>query len=205
MEMLRTIKADKVTVTALCNTACVAMWLDAAEVCNLTFACKYKKDTQLSCRRPSDIGLAWKQCWGPANRKRMAFIFDYYGTEVYRRALSITHQEATNKHIMATMGIVMDVVPAETRSGHKTCVEQQYSNSARIGKNNILRAGCKEHHVRVNLEQGKGRTNKNWKWPKEAFFNSRRDPAVMGATPVVQKVNMAGCKQGMCVLLRLCC
>ena len=86
------------------------------------------------------------------------------------------------------------------RSGHKTCVQQQYSNSAKIRKSNILRGGCNVHHMRVNLEQGKGRTNKNWKRPKEVFFNNRRDPAVTGAMPVVHKVNMPGCKQVVCIV-----
>jgi hypothetical protein len=49
----------------------------------------------------------------------MAFIFDYYGTEVYRRALSTTHQEATTRHIMTTMSIQMDVLPSEMRGGQK--------------------------------------------------------------------------------------
>ena len=199
--MLQTINEDKQTVTRLCNSACVAMWLDAADVCKLTFACPYKRDTQLSCRRPHDIGLAWKQCSGPDNRKRMAFIFDYYGTEVYRRALGKTHQAATSEHIMATMGVVMDVGQTEMRSGHKTCVQQQYSCSAKNGKNNILRVGWNQHHVRVNLEQGKGRTNKNWKRPKEVFFNSRRDKNVVGEMTVVEKVSTPGCGcMGACVV-----
>jgi hypothetical protein len=176
----------------LCNQACVAMWLEAAEVCQLTYACPYKPNTRLSCRQPSEIGMAWKQCSGPANCKRMAFIFDYYGSEVYRRALSTSHQEATTKHIMATMGIQMDVRPAEMRGGQKTCVQQQYSYCAKNHKNNILRVGWHKHHVRVNLEQGKARTNRNWKRPKEVFFNSRRNPHLPGER-VVDKVSATCC------------
>jgi hypothetical protein len=192
VNMLTAINADKQRVTSLCNQSCVALWLDAADVCKLTYACPYKPNTHLSCRKPSDIGLAWKQCSGPANCKRMAFIFDYYGTEVYRRALSTTHQEATTKHVMVTMGIVMDVLPAEMCSGQKTCIQQQYSYCAKNNKNNILRVGWKKHHVRVNLAQGKARINKNWKRPKEVFFNSCRDFNMPEET-VVEKVSGPCC------------
>jgi hypothetical protein len=133
--------------------------------------------------------VAWKQCAGPENRKRIAFIFDYYGSEVYRRALSTTHQEATTKHIMETMSIIMDVLPTEMRGGQKTCVQQQYSYCAKTHKNNILRVGWNKNHVRVNLEQGKARTNKNWKRPKEVFFNSCMNPSRPGET-VVDKVSI---------------
>jgi hypothetical protein len=188
LKMLKAINDDKQSVTALCSASCVALWLEAADVCHLTYVCPYKPNTRLLCRRPGDIGTAWKQCSGPANCKRMAFIFDYYGTEVHWRALSTTHQEATTKHIMATMNIVMDVQPAEMSGGQKTCVQQQYSCCAKNRKNNILRAGWHQHHVRVNLEQGKAGRKPNWKRPKEVFFNSRRDPGNAEAT-LVEKVS----------------
>jgi hypothetical protein len=207
VEMLNTINSDKQQVTTLCNQGCVAMWLEAAEVCKLTHACPYKVNTHLSCRKPGDIGLAWKQNSGPANCKRMAFIFDCYGTAVHRRAACATHQETTTKHIMATMGIAMDVLPAEMRGGQKTCVQQQCSYCAKNTKNNILRAGWNNHHVRVNLEQGNTRTKKNWKRPKEVFFNSRPVPNTL-AERATEKVNLTCCMlassvccHGVCLLL----
>ena len=187
--MLNAINTDKQNVTALSNAACVALWLDAAEVCNLTYACSFKPGTQLSCRRPADIGLAWKQCSGPVNCKRMAFIFDYYGSEVYQRALGNTHHAATTQEIMATLGIVIDVPPTEMRSGHRTCVQKRYSYCANNRKNNILRGGAGIHHVRVNLEQGEEDRRPNFKRPKEVFFISRRDRTITGAAPVVDQVS----------------
>ncbi len=184
--MLKAINLDKQEVTRLCNQDCVTLWLDAAEVCNLTYACPYKPNTRLSCRKPSEIGLAWKQCAGPTNCKRMAFIFDYYGAEVYRRAHGTTHQEATTRHITALMGIMMDVQPADMRGGQKTCIQQQYSYCAKNHKNNILRMGWNRHHVRVNLEQGKANTKRNWKRPKEVFFTSRPNPTIGGERAVDQ-------------------
>jgi hypothetical protein len=206
--MLDVINHNKKAVTALCNEDCGALWLEAADVCKLTYACPYKPNTRLSCRRPSDIGLAWKQCSGPANCKRMAFIFDYYGSEVYRCALRTSHQEATTKHIMATMGIVMDVLPSEMRGGQKTCVQQQYSYCAKNKKNNILRGGWNKHHVRVNLGQGNVGTSKNWKRPKTVFFKSIRDPGT--AEKTVERVSnpcrKAGCVYcGVYIKLNLMC
>jgi hypothetical protein len=189
--MLNAINQDKKHVTRICNQRCVSLWLAAAEVCQLTYACPYKPETRLLCRKPSEIGVAWKQASGPAACKRMAFIFDYYGSEVYRRALGTTHQEETTQHIMATMGIEMDVLPAEMRGGQKTCIEQQYSYCAKNFKNNQLRAGWNKHHVRVNLAQGKARTNKNWKRPKAVFFNSHNHPNIQGET-LVEKVSTSG-------------
>ena len=170
----------------------MALWLEAAEVCQLSYECPFKPDTRMWCQRPSDIGLAWKQCSDPVNCKRMAFIFDYYGSEVYRRALSTTHQEAMTKQIMETMSIEMDVLPSEMRGGQKTCIEQRYSYCAKTRKNNILRVGWNKHHVRVNLEQGKEKHKKNWKRPKEVFFNSCKNPAIAGEL-VVKKVSTTFC------------
>jgi hypothetical protein len=185
MQMLAVINADKQHVTTLCNQRSIALWLEAADVCNLTYACPYRPNTRLSCSKPGDIGMAWKQCSGPANCKRIAFIFDYFGSKIYPRALGTTHQAATTKHIMATMGITMDVQPGEMREGQKTCVDQMYSYAAKNAKNNILRTGWKQHHVRVNIEQGKARTKKNWKRPKEVFFNNHSNPNTAGETTVV--------------------
>jgi hypothetical protein len=121
-------------VTTICNQRCVALWLDAADVCKLTYACPHKPNTRLSCRKPGDIGLAWKQCSGPANCKRMAFIFDYYGTEVCRRALSTTHQEATTKHIVETLGVVMDVLPGDMRGVRKHAFNSSTVAAPKTGK-----------------------------------------------------------------------
>jgi hypothetical protein len=122
--MLGAINLDKQEVRRLCDQECVALWLDAAKVCNLTYACPYKPNTRLSCRKSSEIGLAWKQCAGPTNCKRMAFIFDYYSAEIYWRAHGTTHQEATTRHITESLGIVMDVQPADMRGGQKTCIKK---------------------------------------------------------------------------------
>jgi hypothetical protein len=188
VQMLSEINADKKELALLFDRKCVAMWLDAADVCNLTVADRFKPNTRLSCHKPGDIAMAWRECSGPVNCKRMAFIFDYYGTELHQRALNTTHQVATTKNIMDKLGIVMDVLPEDMRSGQKTCVEQMYSYASKNRKNNISRVGWKRHHVRVNLGEGETKTtSKNWKRPKEVFFNSRNDPNEAGKT-IVQKV-----------------
>jgi hypothetical protein len=122
--------------------------------------------------------MAWKQDSGATNCKRMAFIFDYYGTEVYKRAVCATHQDVTAKHVLAQLGIQIDKPSAEMRGGQKNCVQQQYSAASKTKKNNILCVGTKAHRVRVNREQGKHSSAKpNWKRPKEVFFNSTNDPS----------------------------
>jgi hypothetical protein len=181
MQMLQTINRNKDEVTKFCHDSCVAMWLDAADVCNLTYLDPYRTNTRLSCRQPSDIKRAWQQCAGPDNCKRMAFIFDYYGSAIYSRALNKTHQAITTDNLLATMGIQFDVRPDEMQGGQKTCVEQQHSYTAKNAKNNILRGGGGKHKVRVNLERGKGaRINPNWKRPKQVFFISRMNSNVAG-------------------------
>jgi hypothetical protein len=181
MQMLQIINRNKDEVTKFCHDSCVAMWLDAADVCNLTYLDPYRTNTRLSCRQPSDIKRAWQQCAGPDNCKRMAFIFDYYGSAIYSRALNKTHQAITTDNLLATMGIQFDVRPDEMQGGQKTCVEQQHSYTAKNAKNNILRGGGGKHKVRVNLERGKGaRINPNWKRPKQVFFISRMNSNVAG-------------------------
>ena len=176
LKMLSAIDEDKRIVARLCTQRCVALWLDAAQVCKLTYACTYKTNTQLPCQSPHDLGVAWRQCASPENCKRMAFIFNYYGTELYRRAWGTTHQEVTTSHITETMNIVMDVGPADMLGGQRNCLQQQYSTSANTRKNNIWRSGAGQHGVRVNIEQGTTRTKPNYKRPKETFFISRHDP-----------------------------
>ncbi len=180
LQMLKAITLDKQQVTTLCNQNCVTLWLDAANVCNLTYVCPYKPNTFLPCRTPSDIGLAWKQCSDPANCKRMAFIFDYYGTEVYRRGLSTTHQDVTTNHIMTTIGIVMDVPPAAMRGGQKTCIEQQYSYCAKTLKTtsyvpdgkNIMSALILNRAIQDLIKIGKGL--------RRSFLNDCSTPPFQG-------------------------
>ena len=193
--MLQAINNDKREVTRLCNQRVEALWCDAAEVCGLTYGCSYKPNTRLLCRNAHEIGKAWKESSGPDNCKRLAFIFHYFGTEVHRRALGTSHQDATTMHIMATMGIEMDVLPANMRSGQKTCVQQLYSCCAKNLKNNLLRAGWNQHHMRVNLEQGTTRTKRNWKRPKEVFFISHDNANDTTRDTVVEKVS-TNCRLG---------
>jgi hypothetical protein len=175
MQLLEEINADQKRVGHICGQQCLQLWLEAAELCELTYECPATPGRRLACHSRRDIGLAWKQDNGPVNCKRIAFIFDFYGTEVYRRALSTTHQEETSCHVMARLGIVMDVSPSAMRHGHKTCVQQQYGYTSNMQKNNLLRKGSRHHGVRVNLERANAGSNKNWKRPKHVFFNLRED------------------------------
>jgi hypothetical protein len=192
LQMLNEINADRQCVNKLCGMACVKLWLEAAVICNLTYVCKYTPGRHQSCTSTGNIGLAWKQDSGPTNCKRMAFIFDYYGSEVYKRAVNGTHQDITAKNILAQLGIQIDEPSAEMRGGQKNCVQQQYSAASKTKKNNILRVGTKSHQVRVNREQGKHFSTKvNWKRPKEVFFNSTNDPGTP-SRKIVTKVSVHG-------------
>jgi hypothetical protein len=111
----------------------------------------------------------------------------------------MTHQEATCSKIMATINIVMDVPPSSMRHGQKTCVQQQYSSTSNVRKNNVLRAGKNYHHVRVNREQGPTRTDRNWKRPKEVFFTVRGDKS-----DPEEKVTMAQVSLTYCGSFRYC-
>jgi hypothetical protein len=192
LQMLNEINADRQCVNKLCGMACVKLWLEAAVICNLTYVCKYTPGRHQSCTSTGNIGLAWKQDSGPTNCKRMAFIFDYYGSEVYKRAVNGTHQDITAKNILAQLGIQIDEPSAEMRGGQKNCVQQQYSAASKTKKNNILRVGTKSHQVRVNREQGKHFSTKvNWKRPKEVFFNSTNDPGTP-SRKIITKVSVHG-------------
>jgi hypothetical protein len=199
MQMLQTINSNKEEVTKFCYDSCVSMWLDAADVCNLTYLDPFRTNTRLSCRQPIDIKRAWQQCAGPENCKWMAFIFDYCGTVIYPRALNKTQQAVTTDNLLATMGIEFDVRPNEMQGGQKTCVEQQHSYTAKNTKNNILRGGGDKHKTRVNLERGKGATNnKNRKRPKQVFFISRMNTNLTGEK-VVEEVSRTKRIMGMVV------
>jgi hypothetical protein len=174
--LLREINDDKKRVGLICGQQCIQLWLEAANLCDLTFECPATPGRRLACRRRHDIGVAWKQDSGPRNCKKIAFIFDFYGSEVYRRALSTTHQDATSSHVLAKLGVRMDVSTTAMTHGHKTCVQQQYGNTSKVHKNNLLRMGYNHHQVRVNRERAKVDTNKpNWKRPKHVFFTVRGD------------------------------
>ena len=192
MQMLDAINEDKQRVAHLCGQQCVQLWLEAATVCEMSFECTATPGRRLACTKIHDIGLAWKQDGGPDNCKRIAFIFDFYATEVHRRAMSTTHQEATSYLVMATLGIVMDVPPESMRQGQKTCVQQLYSATSNTLKNNALRMGWHHHRTRVNLEQGSSRTKKNWKRPKHVFFNNRQDKSDPTKTQVAKVSSTSG-------------
>jgi hypothetical protein len=189
IEMLKEINTDRQSVNERCGMACVQLWLEAATICNLTYECKYTPGRHQSCELTSDIGVAWKQDSGATNCKRMAFIFDYYGIEVYKRAVNATHQDVTAKTVLAQLGIQINEPSADMRGGQKNCVQQQYSAAAKTKKNNILRVGTKAHKVRVNREQGKHSSTKpNWKRPKDVFFNTTNDPSAPSGK-IVTKVS----------------
>ena len=173
MEMLKTIDEDKQNVDHLCGLECMNLWLEAAAVCEMTFACPYTPGRRLPCRKVSDIGLAWLQDTGPHMCKQMAFVFDFYGTVVYRRAWASTHQEVTYSVVMEKLGVQMDVLPSEMTGGQKTCGEKMYSCTANVRKNNILRLGQLQHHSRVSVAQGETRNSMSWRRPKYVFFIMR--------------------------------
>jgi len=171
--MLTVINDDKEKVASICNTHLAAMWLDAAEVCNLTYKCPFDARIRQPCRKLSDITVAWNKCAGSRNAKRIAFIFDYYGSVVHQRALSTTLEKATASEVLRRMGIIFDV--AHLKGGSKNCVRQQYSYCSKNQKYNLLRGGCGRHRVSVNLGLGKQQTKKNWKRPKHIFFVYREE------------------------------
>jgi hypothetical protein len=179
--MLRSINTDQKRVAKLCGRQCVRLWVEAAAVCGLTHECPFTPGRHLTCHTPGDISMAWRQNVGAVNCKRIAFIFFYYGTEVHKMALSTPHRDATAYHIMDTLGIEMDVLPAAMRGGQKTCLQQQYSNTANNKKHNILRSGKEKHQVQVTCEEGQSqaqaRTTKNWRRPKSMFFIKRQNPS----------------------------
>ena len=175
MQMLQVINDDKKRVAQLCGQQCKQLWLEAAAVCALTFQCPSTPGRRLACQKLGDIGQAWKQDSGATNCKRIAFIFDCCGTELHRRALSSSHQEATTSYVMTMLGVDMDVQPADMRRGQKTCVQQQHGNTAHDMKNNLLRMGEQHHRGRVNIERGNVGSKRNWKRPKHVFFTVRGD------------------------------
>ena len=173
MKMLETIDSDKQNVAHICGQELVKLWLEAASICGMTFACPHTPGRRLPCRKPTDIGLAWLQDTGPLICKQMAFIFDFYGTVVYRRAFASTHQEVTYAMVMDRLGVQMDVNPAEMTHGQKTCVQKLYSNTANVRKNNVIRLGQSQHHSRVCVAQGESGMSTNWRRPKYVFFIMR--------------------------------
>ena len=184
--MLTRINNDQTEVDGICLRHLAAMWLDAAEVCSLTYKCPFNARIRQPCRKLSDITLAWTECAGTENCKRIAFIFDYYGSVVHQRALSTTLQTTTTSEVLRTMGIVFDV--ANMKGSSKNCVWQQFSSCNKEHKSNLLRGGIGKHGVRVNLGLGKQQQKKNWKRPKHIFFIYRKDKE-RPSIDVIEKVS----------------
>ena len=172
-KLLTVINDDKERVASICTAHLAAMWLDAAEVCNLTYKCPFDSRVRQPCRKLSDITVAWTECAGSKNAKRIAFIFDYYGSVVHQRALGTTLQTATASEVLRRMGIIFDV--AHLKGGSKNCVRQQFSYCSQNQKYNLLRGGYQKHRVSVNLGLGNQQTKKNYKRPKHIFFVYREE------------------------------
>jgi hypothetical protein len=65
--------------------------------------------------------------------------------------------------------------------------------------------GWNRHHVQVNLEQGKANTKRNWKRPKQVFFNSRPNPNTAGERAMDQVSTLCCVMVGRgCVDVDLC-
>ena len=55
---------------------------------------------QLPCIKPRDVRDSWTQDGSDSNMKRLAWIFYYYGSELYQQNLSITHGEWVEQKLM---------------------------------------------------------------------------------------------------------
>jgi hypothetical protein len=145
---------------------------DAAEITGMSYCCKLTGHT-LPCINSKDIRLSWMQDGSAENLQRLAWMFYYYGTELYRLGRSsLSHCEWVERKIMTEMNVAyvhLERIPIGTR----TCVQQLYGRNFNNVRTNIMRRGASFQHASyVKVEQPKveGLFKKNFKRGKSTFF-----------------------------------
>ena len=146
----------------------------AANITGMTYRCNLTNHT-LACINTKDIRLSWMQDGGEENLQRLAWIFYYYGTELYRLGRSsLSHGEWVEQKVLWNLNVAyvhLNDIPI----GQTTCVQQLYAKKFSDLRTNILRRHTAFRHASaVKKEQPKvaGLFKKHFKRGKSTFFVS---------------------------------
>jgi hypothetical protein len=145
----------------------------AAEITGMTYKCKYTQYV-LPCIKTRDIRMAWVQDGSAENQKRLAWMFYYYGSELYKTGIAITHGDWVEQKVMKTFNISYVHMNALTTK-QSTCVQQLYSKKMNDIRSNLMRPGPTVTHTsQIKVEQPKvdGLFRKNYKREKTTFFST---------------------------------
>jgi hypothetical protein len=147
---------------------------NAANITSMTYCCKLTQHT-LACINSKDIRQSWLQDGSDANLKRFAWMFYYYGSEIHKFGMTLTHGEWIERKVLASLHVTY-VYLGDLPTGQRTCVQQLYSKKMNDLRSNIMRrTPTFQHTSMVKKEQPKipGLFKKHFKRGKATFFVNR--------------------------------
>jgi hypothetical protein len=145
----------------------------AADITGMTYKCKFTQ-YELACIKTKDMRVSWVQNGGADNQKRLAWMFYYYGSELYKTGVAITHGDWVEQKVMKKFNISYVHLNALTKK-ESTCVQQLYSKKMNAIRSNLMRHGPTFTHTsQIKIEQPKvdGSFRKNYKRDKTTFFST---------------------------------
>ena len=145
---------------------------EAAVITGMTYCCKITQHTY-PCISVKDIRLSWMQNGDQANLKRLAWMWYFYGTEIYKIGRSsLTHNEWVEQKVLSKLKVSYMHL-ANLAMEERTCVQQLYSKKFNAFRSNVIcRGSVVQHNSQVNKEQPKikGLFKKHFKRGKSIFF-----------------------------------
>jgi len=144
---------------------------NAATITGMKY-CDRLTSHSLACVNSRDVRRSWSQDGSAANLQRLAWMFYYYGTIVYKVGCGKTHGEWVEKKVMAKLNVkYVHLMQLDIKQA--TCIQQLYSQKLNAIRTNIMRRNDTFHHCSmVTCEQPKDSTiyQKHYKRPKSTFF-----------------------------------
>jgi hypothetical protein len=144
---------------------------EAATITGMTYNDTHTKHS-LACINGRDIRASWMQDGSEVNQKRLAWIFYYYGTEIHKTALGVSHGDVVEQKVLATFNVTY-VHFTDLNIKQRTCMQQLYSQKMNALRTNILRKGANCKHLSLICKEQprvEGLMKKNFKHGKTTFF-----------------------------------
>mgnify|MGYP002807830657 CR=1 FL=1 len=152
--MQRRVLQDEKAATHIIAGELHQLFHDAANIAKMTYRCKLTGYT-LRCINSKDIRQAWMQDRSEENMQRLAWMFYYYGSEIHKFGMTLTHGEWIERKVLASLHVTY-VYLGDLPTGQRTCVQQLYSKKINDLRSNIMRrTPTFQHTSMIKKEQPK--------------------------------------------------
>lgn len=179
LAMQKLVMEDKRRATMIITLEQQQLLREGAAITGMTYTCKHTNHA-LACINSRDIRASWIKDGSEANLKRMAWMFYFYGCEIYKNVKGVHHGVWVEQKVLDAFNVEY-VHITELDIKQRTCVEQLYSHTMNGLRTNILRRNPQFQHASlVRKEQPKvlGFFKKHFKRSKTTFFVTQKETDV---------------------------